>query len=523
MPSWRLRGHIYNNSCLVKLWAGYPRRRFQSVAGARRHGGGGVVVKPVGGRNTALAAVLDELGWPIARLAHVVNREMGEAYVSRTTVSEWLNNSRVPRQPLPAVAAHVLSQAKGVTVSVSSLWPGVATSALCIAADEGMRVSWDLHGTRALISNWLANGGDVFDSDRRIFMAVSGTALTAPARQYLEQIGNVPPPGSFEKFLGASGFSNIKVSSTLVEYYRSLTSAFRQMDDLEGGSTENLRHIRNAVGQVAGYLKNGSFAKLELKKSFLGVLAELAQIAGWMAYDAERHGLAQRLFRTGLQATHDVGDRNLGAHILACMAYQAVNRNDLSSAEELASVAVKVAAGAHPAVCSLAYSRLAYTKAATGDVNGFRAKIQEAQRLLHSTHSAEAPSWLYWFNYDVLNCQQGHSIVRASLANQRNSNKLIAEADSSLNTTEGEQTETPRDASFHEAWLARAHIRRGDLHRGMYIAENVIDRMSAVSSPRSRRVLYDLDHDLSNLREGKKLSEVQALRQQLQPVLAAGV
>ncbi len=71
------------------------------------------------GRNGALAALLGELGWSVARLAFEVNREMGEGYVSRTTASEWLNNSRVPRQPLPSVAAHVLSQAKGSTVAVS--------------------------------------------------------------------------------------------------------------------------------------------------------------------------------------------------------------------------------------------------------------------------------------------------------------------------------------------------------------------------------------------------------------------
>src|SRR5207248_469209 len=44
--------------------------------------------------------------------------------------------------------------------------------------------------------------------------------------------------------------------------------------------------------------------------------SDLTQLAGWMAFDAGQHGLAQRYFFTGLRAAHDAGYRAMEAHIL---------------------------------------------------------------------------------------------------------------------------------------------------------------------------------------------------------------
>ncbi len=486
-------------------------------------GGGGVADGPIGRRSAVLASLLEGVGWSVARLAHEVNREMGVGYVSRTTVSEWINSSRVPRQPLPTLVAHVLSQATGAPVAVSQLWPGVARSPLCVAADDGTWVSWDLQGTKALISGWLANGGDVFDSDRRVFMAVSGTALTAPAWQYVGQIGNVPQPGAFEKVLGASGFSDTKVSPALLEYFTSLIGAFRRMDDLDGGSKENLKQIGIAIRQVNGYLHNGAFTEKGTAQSLVSTLATLAQIAGWMAFDAELHGLAQRYFRLGLQATHSVNDHGLGAHILSFMSYQAAHRNQPHEASALAEAAVRAAGKAHPIVRTVAMTRVAHAHAITGNVYGFQSASAHVRQLFEQAQqSGGRPSYLYWLDSTAADTYQGHSMLLLSLLTPRSARSQLDEAERLL-AAEVDQTgpDRPRDALFFGAWLARAHIKKGDLYRGLGLAETAVDRMSAVASPRSRKVLQDLDHDLSNLRQSRNLPEVRSLRQRLQSALVA--
>ncbi|MGI8647240.1 MAG: hypothetical protein DLM55_09430 [Acidimicrobiales bacterium] len=479
---------------------------------------GGVVA----GSRAELSSLLGEVGWSVSRLVHEVNREMGAGYVSRTTASEWVNCSRVPRQPLPTVVAHVLSQAASRVIAANCLWPGVAGSAEWVSADVGTQVSWDLHGMKALINDWLGSGGTVFDGDRRSFMAISGAALTAPAWEYVKSIGAAPLRMSSSGLFGASSFSRGKFTPATMEYFTVLIAAFRKMDDLEGGSTENLRHIREAILQATHYLRVGSFSDAKLPGELLGALAQLSQIAGWMAYDADFHGLAQRHFRVGLQAAHSVGEQNLGAHILACMSYQAVYLGKLEDAKELADAAAKASFKAHPAVRSLVSSRVAYVKACDGNESGFRSAINESKKYLGgSDGKGDFPSYLYWYSPAELDVQCGQSLLTLSLASNKKSSKLVSEAEKLLlSKVASAETDRPRDSLFHSAWLARAHVKRGELHRGLAVAEGAVRRAPAVASARSRKVLGDLDKDLTHLRGDRHLPEVRELRSQLRLALA---
>lgn len=65
-------------------------------------------------------------------------------------------------------------------------------------------------------------------------------------------------------------------------------------------------------------------------------------------------------------------------------------------------------------------------------------------------------------------------------------------------------------AEDHEVWRAHPSI-----------AETAVSRAASVASPRTHTILRDLDNDLTNLRNGRKLPEVRALRRQLQPALWA--
>ncbi len=476
-----------------------------------------------GGHHDELSGLLDQVGWSISRLAHEVNREVGAGYVSRTTASEWVNMSRVPRPPLPTVIAYVLSQAAGRVVAVKQLWPRAASSSDWLPADAGTQVSWDLQGTKALINSWLPSGGTVFEGDRRSFMALSGVALTAPAWQYVNHVKDVPARGMFEQVLGASDFSSPKVSSASLEYFHSLIGAFRRMDDIAGGSAENLRQIGGAIETVMQYLDAGSFTDPGIARTLLEVLAKLSQIAGWMAFDAERHGLAQLYFRTGLQAAHNVGDHGLGAHILSFMSYQATHRQQLTEARDLADASVRAAAKAHPLVQTVAMTRVAHAHAAVGDLYGFQTASAQVRRLFEQAQRAGGgPEYLYWLDPTAADTYQGHSMLLMTLARPQQAKARLAEAERLLASEVHQQgPDRPRDAVFFGAWLARVHVRRGDLHQGLNLAQAAIDRVPAVASPRSRQVLFDLDKDLANLRSDRNLPEVRELRKQLRPALAA--
>ena len=79
----------------------------------------------------------------------------------------------------------------------------------------------------------------------------------------------------------------------------------------------------------------------------------------------------------------------------------------------------------------------------------------------------------------------------------------------------------PRDAYIDGAWLAWVHVKHGDLHTGLNIAKTAMRYKNSVRSSRAHTILRNLDKDLSNLRQGRHLPEVRALRQQLHSTLAA--
>ena len=61
----------------------------------------------------------------------------------------------------------------------------------------------------------------------------------------------------------------------------------------------------------------------QVRRDIFGAAAEVAQLLGWTAYDAGRHGSAQRYFVQGLRLAREADDRLLGGRLLANLSHQA--------------------------------------------------------------------------------------------------------------------------------------------------------------------------------------------------------
>src|SRR5690606_21269608 len=86
--------------------------------------------------------------------------------------------------------------------------------------------------------------------------------------------------------------------------------------------------VRSAVGDyldtaVAPLLREGRYDE-RTGRRLASAAAELTRLAGWMAYDLEQHGLAQRYLIQALSLARSAGDHALGGEILAGMSHQAV-------------------------------------------------------------------------------------------------------------------------------------------------------------------------------------------------------
>jgi hypothetical protein len=128
--------------------------------------------------NLALTEQLARAGWRPPHLVRAVNDLLGDGYLSRSTVSEWLHAGRIPREPLPAIIAQFLTEATGRPVSVRELWPHAALAPTwTVPADDGLaQIAAAPCPAIALANDWLHHADHPSGRDRRHFLPVPHTS-----------------------------------------------------------------------------------------------------------------------------------------------------------------------------------------------------------------------------------------------------------------------------------------------------------------------------------------------------------
>ncbi|HEX3732577.1 MAG TPA: hypothetical protein VHU91_06635 [Mycobacteriales bacterium] len=309
-----------------------------------------------------------------------------------------------------------------------------------------------------------------------------GAMLIAPGVWSMRQVRSQPP------------YATTDITAVL----ESVIDPLRRLDDAEGGSTAAVGFVQDHIVTVETYLGRGESIDSDVRRRLLRVSAQLYQLAGWMAYDAERHTTAQRYFAAGLRTAREIDDTDMAAYILACTACHLAYRGRPAQAVEVAEAAVIKSRDSHPAVRSVTASRLGYCQAAAGDISGFRAAADEARRIW-----ADQPNWdgkpdfLYWYSEDYIDIQRSESLQLLAATVQHGVNPIIREADVLLDQRIQPNTHImPRDAALHTAGLARVHVKHGDLNRAVSLANTALDRLGTVRSPRVLKALQALAADL---------------------------
>jgi len=249
--------------------------------------------------------------------------------------------------------------------------------------DPVLVAPWNHRGTVEAVV--VLSGGDRVK--RRVFLSLTGPALTAPAHQWLV---HEPEPL-------VSGLSGRRVSGALVSRFGAMLAELRQMDDLAGGGSV-LAMAQQAFAWGAGLLNRASYDE-RTGRALHVVLAELGQLCGWLAYDAGDFGLAQRYYIAGLRAAHTADDRPLGAHILATMANQAARQGQPAEAVTFIETALAGARGrATPALLAELHFRQAYAFASLRDTSACTAAISQARTQVEQLKPDNDPPWLYWLD-----------------------------------------------------------------------------------------------------------------------------
>lgn len=439
--------------------------------------------------NHVLAGLLSEAGLTPRLLAREMNRLLGPGTVAETAPYYWRDGGGVPREPLPALAAYILSRHLGRIVTVGELWHGrAADAALFLPADAGMDRPWTLASTMLVAEDWLL-GGLV---DRRMFLSVSGAALARAVSLYLAAhgpAGSCLQPGSFP-------------DDPLVMQIESSIPQLQLLDDERGGAA-GLSYVGVQVRAVLLVLREGGHTDA-ITRRLLVALSDLSQLAGWMAFDAGQHGLAQRYFFTGLRSAHDSGYHAMEAHILADLAFQATSMGQSADGAALGEAAARMAERTPASVRASVSSRLAYAYAGAGRVTECERAWLESRDQLASRRPEQDPEWMYYLTANHLDCQAGYSLILSGRrvvagGDQAAGRALLRKGESLLRTGAYARTSndpSQRRALFEGAWLALGYTAQGKLDDACAVTRMALPRLGQVRSPRSVSVLVLLAREM---------------------------
>jgi hypothetical protein len=346
---------------------------------------------PAGGSLRSLLQRADLTPETLARRLNALARELGlSRQLDQKTPYKWLRGS-APRDPWPALTAHILSRRLGTPITAQDLgWQGSPVDPACPPADTGLALPWTVQNARSAVIT-------AATTDHLIFLPVTGTALISPALHWL----TAAPPGDPARATGPA------LGDARIGAIEDITASLRQADDRHGSAPVlplARAHLRSVAGTVTRYAcSTAAGTRLH------AAAADLLGLAGWLSFDSTGPGQAQRYWLAGLRAAHAAGDRPAGASIVRYLSGQASADGQHSEAVTLARAARQ---GAGPGITPRAAAVLAFSAALAaaraGDRAAAGAAITDARQALASASpDTPEPGWARWLDDAAAAAQTG--------------------------------------------------------------------------------------------------------------------
>jgi len=239
----------------------------------------------------------------------------------------------------------------------------------------------------------------------------------------------------------------------------------------------------------------------ETGERLLMIVADLAQLLGWLSFDSGRYGAAERYLLLSLGVCRALGASDRAANVIGMLSYVSAFAGHGSQAVQLAEAATRECGRSDPILRARLLGREATAAAADGDLARFRRQSQEAARLLERHPIGQAPSFLYYLTPDQLAAETGQGLVVLAERTTASRGRLLSEAVEILGSAvaamaapspAGGAPPYPRSALLHATFLGRACLLRGDLDRAVTAMRTGLGLLAHVQSPRARGYLSGL-------------------------------
>ncbi|UGQ09368.1 transcriptional regulator [Yinghuangia sp. ASG 101] len=299
-----------------------------------------------------------------------------------------------------------------------------------------------------------------------------------------------------------------RVGPEQIDVMREAFGTFQEMDVIGGGG-DTARRL------VAQYLTEHVMPLVEqpqaptVQQSLYEVASEQTYLAGWMAFDSGRHGLAERYLIQSLRLAQASGNRMLGAHVLAGLSDQATQLGYPEEGLNLARAGQHGLRGVHaPAALTDLYVLEARAHAVLGDVMAAVRAIGNAEQTYDTINHDNEPEWARFIDTAYVTGE-----IAASLRDMNDAGNAERFARESI--AAAQQQKRNRRASLSQAVLAASHVQRGELEAATSAAHRALDLSDGIPSIRVTAAMEGLQGRLSGYEDQP---EVQALMSRFRAV-----
>lgn len=390
-----------------------------------------------------------------------------------SSVLRWMGGQQ-PRDPVPKLLAEIFALKLGRPVTSEDL--GMAGGATPLDLGQEFTHSWQ-EGVETVTALWRA------DMERRRFLLDSAFAVgagSAGALRWLTYPMEGKPEAGGTRRVGAPDIAAI----------REVTRSFGELDNRFGGGRVRSAVVKYLDSAVAPLLKDGAYGEAT-GRALASAAAEVTRLAGWMAYDLEQHGLAQRHLIQALSLARGAGDHGFGGEILAGLAHQAIYIGQPRHALDLARAAQLSARRAQvPSLLAEAYVLEAHAHAALSDGGSCALALHEADLAFDRRRPGEEPDWIGYFDEAYLAAKYAHCFRDLGDGAQ-----AVRYARRSLDM----DGRFVRGRMFNLSLLASAHALCGDVEEACQVGTSALDLAAGLQSVRTRSYVADLRKRLEPL------------------------
>ncbi|WP_433496781.1 hypothetical protein ACQP1K_17500 [Sphaerimonospora sp. CA-214678] len=427
-----------------------------------------------------MAEVLQHAGMNPRQLAAAVNawlagRGLGSRRIDPTAPYAWVRHGYKPYDPIPSVVAIVLSEHLGYPVGVDQLWPARPSAVMSAAASDLLQEGGVENMLQSLSELTTLSAGKNAE-----VIAASGPDLAAAVLDGLRT--------SVSWAHRRSGRE--RVLPPQVRLIGAHVEALRKLDDRHGGGALSMRYVTSELRNVVDLVQSADYEPA-VGRELMTIIADLAQLVGWVHFDAQRYGAAERYLLFSERIARGIGEHGRAANAVGMLAYISAFAGHGQEAVHIASAADRCSPR-DPVLQARIIGRMATAAAAAGDLSGFRRASEKARELLSSADGA--PTYLYYLEPEQLIAEAGQALVVLGEHMTVYRQPLLAEAINLLAPISkvGARPDYPRSALLHGAFLTKAYLLNGEMEPAVTAARATLTRLSEVQSIRGITYLRQL-------------------------------